>query len=368
MTGQPQRVLFLLPSLEGGGAQRVFSILLRHLDRIRFEPHLALLQAHGPYLSDIPPDVPIHELKASRARYALLRILKLVRALKPQTVLSTLGHVNLALTIGRPFLPDGTRLFIREAAIPSDALPDLTRHPAFWRASYRLFYRRADRIVCLSEAMVEDMAVNLKLPRHKLVRIYNPVDVENVRKLAGSGVNPYSGEGPHILAAGRLSREKGFDLLLAAMPAVLKQFPRADLTILGEGAMDRDLAAQARSLDIAAAVRLPGFLENPWPYFKHASVFVLPSRYEGLPNVVLEALALRTPVIATDCTGGIQEIRAVGADLLVVPPENPQALGDAIIAVCRAEAAGAPRADSSSALSKFSVSEIVSEYSKLLLS
>jgi glycosyltransferase involved in cell wall biosynthesis len=368
MTSRPEKVLLLLPSLHGGGAQRVFSVLLRHLDRTKFEPHLALLEAQGPYLKDIPSDVAVHELKASRVRYAIPRIVKVVKQVRPRTVLSTLGHMNLALTIAKPLLPDGTRLVIRESAVPSMFLADSTSYPRIWAGLYRLFYRRADKIVCLCDAMVEDMAVNFKLPRQNLVRIYNPVDVQRVRELAERGGNPYSGPGPHLLAAGRLSREKGFDLLLTAMPAVRKRFPKANLTILGEGPLGGDLAAQADRLGMSESVRFAGFLENPWPYFRYSSLFVLPSRYEGLPNVVLEALALQVPVVAADCPGAIRELEAAHAGIVVVPPEAPEALAEAIISICDAGPDCGPRGDSSFALSQFSVSQIVSEYSNLLLS
>jgi glycosyltransferase involved in cell wall biosynthesis len=333
MTSRSEKVLLLLPSLAGGGSQRVFSILLRHLDRARFEPHLALLQAQGPFLKDIPSDVTVHELKASRARYAIPRIVKVVKQVRPRTVLSTLGHMNLALTIAKPLLPRGTRLVVRETADPRMFLADSTSYRRIWAGLYRMFYRRADRIVCLSDAMVEDMAVNFKLPPQKLVRIYNPVDVTNVRELAERGVNPYAGAGPHLVAAGRLSREKGFDLLLAAMPAVRKRFPQAILTILGEGPLGGELAAQAQRLGVSEAVRFAGFLENPWLYFRHSSVFVLPSRYEGLPNVVLEALAVQVPVVVADCPGAIRELAAADAGLVVVPPESPEELAAAIISV-----------------------------------
>lgn len=367
MSTQRVKVLFLLPSLEGGGSERVFSILLRHLDRARFEPHLAVLRAQGSYLENIPSDVTVHELKASRVRYAVPGIVKVIRKIRPRTVLSTLGHMNLALTIAKPFLPNDTRILIREAAMPSWVLPNLTQHPKAWASLYKILYLRADKIVCLSDAMVEDMAVNFQLPRTKLVRIYNPVDVDNVRRLAACGESPYSGPGPHLLGAGRLSPEKGFDLLLSAMSIVHKRLPQADLTILGEGPLAGELSAQAERLGLRDAVRFAGFLANPWPHFKHASVLVLPSRFEGLPNVALEALALETPVVAFDCPGGIGELRAACPGLVAVRPQDPLALAEAVVSICANGAARGAR-DSSSALAEFNVAQIVTEYSDLFLS
>jgi glycosyltransferase involved in cell wall biosynthesis len=359
-------VLFLIPSLEGGGAERVFSLLLCHLDRRRFEPHLAILQAQGAYLKDIPQDVVVHDLKVSRVRYALPRVLRLSWRLRPQALLSTLGHLNLALILAKPLLPPGSRLLVRQAAIASSVLPEETQHPGVWEWLYRHFYGRADKIICLSDSMVDDMIQHFGLPREKLVRIYNPVDIERVQELAKIGNTPFSGPGPHLVAAGRLARQKGFDVLLDAMPAVLEHFPSARLTILGEGPLRFSLADQARRLNLTDAVRFPGFQQDPWRYLKHADLFVLSSRYEGLPNIMLEAMALGTPVVATDCPGAIREVQDCDDRMLVVPTENPAALGRAIISVCEA---GRTRCEKPEELSqrmgRFSLPQAVREYSKL---
>src|SRR5579859_7704836 len=285
MSPERKRVLFLVPSLIGGGAQRVFSVLLRHLDRGRFEPHLAMISASGTYLDEIPTDVVIHDLNISRVRYAVPAIVRVVRKLKPQAVLSTLGHMNLALMAAGPLLPRRTKLLIREAAVASAFLTLEVKHPKIWRWFYQRLYRRADKVVCLSDSMVEDMAVNFGLPRGKLVRIYNPVDIQRVRQLAEQQQAPYPGSGPHLVSVGRLCLQKGYDILLDAMPAVLKQMPGATLSLVGEGPLEAELKEQARNLGITGAVRFVGFQQNPWAYMKSGDLFVLPSRYEGMPNV-----------------------------------------------------------------------------------
>src|SRR2546422_1465371 len=168
MTPQAKRVLLLLPSLAGGGAERVFLTLVRHLDRSRFEPHLAVLQAQGAYGEDVPKDIVVHDLKASRVRYALSGIVRVARKVRPHAILSTLGHLNLALIACRHLLPSSTRLLVREAAIASAVLVQETRHPQFWKWLYRRLYRRADRVVCLSDSMVNDMVDHFNVPRNKL--------------------------------------------------------------------------------------------------------------------------------------------------------------------------------------------------------
>lgn len=368
MTSERRRVLFVIPSLTGGGAERVFSILLSRLDRAEFELHLAVLQAKGAFLQDIPKDIALHDLSVSRVRYALRRLVNLIWRVRPQTVLSTIGPLNLLLLLAKPLLPRSTRIIVREAAIVSAVLVAETGHPWFWGFLYRHIYRKADAVVCLSDSMVEDLAAHFSVPPEKLVRIYNRVDVERVQAAASSGNNPYPGPGPHLLAAGRLTRQKGFDVLLDALPAVLACFPDARLTLLGEGPLAAELMAQAHRLGIADAVHFLGFQDNPWRFLKHADLFVFPSRYEGAPNILLEALALGTPVVASDCPGAIREVRDCHGGIVLVTPEDPSALAHSILSLCGQTRPGLERVHASNgSLDMFDVQQAVDEYSKLLL-
>src|SRR5947209_11558601 len=145
-----KRVLFLVPAFAGGGggAERVISILLRHLDRARFELHLGVIQERSPVFQDIPDDVIVHDLRVSRMRYALLPVIRLVWKVRPQTVLSTVVYLNVLLVLARPFLPR-TKLLLREATIPSAFIARQARHPRGWRWVYRPRSKNAGRIRCL---------------------------------------------------------------------------------------------------------------------------------------------------------------------------------------------------------------------------
>lgn len=317
----------------GGGAERIAANVLRHLDHERFECHLAMAQSSAACLEDIPKMVHLHQLEVSRMRFALPTLVRLIRRVNPQTVLSTTAHLNMLLILAKPLLPAGTRLLVNEVTTPSAYLARDVRYPRVWRWLYRNLYPRADKVLCLSDAIVKDLTEEFNVPRRKLIRIYNPVDAGWMRQLADSGGNPFSDSGPHLVAAGRLRKEKGYDLLLQAVPAVVQAFPGTRLTILGEGPLEAELRELARRLGVAENVEFPGYLQEPWSYFKHADLFLLSSRFEGMPNVVLEALALGTRVVATDCVEGMREIQEASDRLVLVPPENPAAFADAVIAV-----------------------------------
>ncbi|HEV2992044.1 MAG TPA: glycosyltransferase [Candidatus Angelobacter sp.] len=369
-----KKIVFLIGSLAGGGAERVFVTLLRHLDRSYFEPHLVLLRAGGEFACQVPRDVAIHTLRGGQQRRTPLGLLLLMWSLiqllwkiRPRIVLST-GRINLMLALARPLLPRGTKLLIRECSVLSVRLKTDTRYPNLWRWLYKRLYRRADNVVCPSDSMVKDMTEQFHLPHQQPMRIYNPIDLDLVRELGRSGGNPYSGAGPHLVAAGRLSNEKGFDLLLAAMPKVVECLPDVRLTILGQGPLQNELAEQVKKLGLQESVSFVGFQQNPWPYLCHADLFVLPSRRESFGNVLLEALALETPAVAADCPGAIREIYGSNPSVRLVPAGNSIVLAEAIIERCRAARHEPIHAKASPDwINKFALQRIIGEYSALFL-
>ena len=312
------RALFVLADLEPGGAQRVVLTVIRHLNRNVFEPHLAIIDKTGPMAQDIPGNVPIHGFKVGKVRYALPELLGLCRSLKPDTVISTLSHLNLSLIAGKVLFPSHTRLIVREANTPSLRLRHAGR-PWVYRLLYRSLYPHADRIICNADYVKRDLEKSFAIPPQKITVIPNPVDLERIDLAKRNGHKGYSAKRRHLVAVGRLNYQKGFDVLLKAFQQILQRVPDLHLTIVGGGPDEDLLRKMAEDLFITDSVTFAGYQANPYPYMAHADLFISSSRWEGLPNAVLEALACGTPVVAFDCPGGIREIIQEGNNGWLIP-------------------------------------------------
>jgi glycosyltransferase involved in cell wall biosynthesis len=366
MQPQRRRIFFLLPTLAGGGAERVIVTLLNHLDRTKFDLSLAVLDTRGAaYLNELPDDVTLLNLQACRVRYALPKIIRVIRQADPHVVFSTLGHLNLALAIARPFLPRNPVYVARETTVVSELLRT-GKLPDAWTFAYRNFYARFDRIVCQSLDMRNDLVANFRVPESTITVINNPLDMEKIRRLASCPVEPGFGictDGKRQLqltVAGRLAPQKGFDLLIEAV--ALSGLKHLRVTVLGEGPLRGALEELARARSVADQFHFVGFQKNPYPFMARADAFVLCSRYEGFPNVVLEALACGTHVIATPAPGGIGEIAKSVQGVQLASAISAQALSSELLKFAQNQPARGQ-----AGLERYRVGNIVREYERVLV-
>src|SRR5439155_17824454 len=215
------------------------------------------------------------------------------------------------------------------------------------------------------QAMLDDLAEHFSVPRRKMVRIYNPVDADQVKRLAEMGGNPYPTPGPNLVTVGRLSLEKGVDVLLEAFALVREVVTDARLTVLGDGPLAAALGEQRDRLGLRDSVHFVGFLPNPHPYVKYADLFVMPSRVEGMPNAVLEALALRKPVVAPGCVGAMKEIAGANCRLRLVSSEDPVGLADGILKVLVETKLGQSLDSDSAFEANFGLRPVMAQYETL---
>jgi glycosyltransferase involved in cell wall biosynthesis len=301
------RMLAILPDLNGGGAERVTLNLLNSCTARGLRVRLLSFLDCGPLGQSLVADVETNVLGTGSLRRSLVPMIETIRGLRPAVVFSTLGYVNVAILALRVFFPSGTRVWVREANLPSISLAN-NQFPRAMRWAYTVLYRRCDLLICSSARMKDDFVREFGVPTEKIRVLANPVNEFAIRQHAVS-MALLRAPSRRFVAAGRLTRQKGFDRLLD-MFAELGD-AKAELVILGEGPLETPLKQQAIALGVSSRVRFEGFTDNPWVWFATADAFLLPSRWEGMPNAALEALACGLPVLATPESGGIAEVAAI---------------------------------------------------------
>lgn len=292
-------ILFILPDLNMGGAERIITLLINNLDKNKFTPKLLLMRKEGYYLELLDKNIEIIDIKTFRIRNAFFPIVKVLRTLKPDIVFGGWGEVSAYLAPIIPFFPK-IRFIARETNIVSQ---HVTRPEI--RFFYR-FYNNFDTVIAQSDDMKNDLINNLKIHEEKIIKINNPVDVDAVEAKSLEPMNfPFFEDYKNVVAIGNLSYRKGFDNLLKVFSYLKKE--NIFLYIIGEGDDKEKLIELKDSLQIKN-VKFLGKITNPYPYLKNADLFILSSRYEGFPNVLLEAGATGTFSLANNCKGGINEI------------------------------------------------------------
>jgi len=331
VTIRAERILLVLPSLERGGGERVLLQLAGSFLDAGREVHVVALLGGGPLRSHVPDGVTLHELiDAGDAPKALAlvwrafpRLVSLIRTVRPHAVLSTMTGTNLLVALACMRALTSARLVLREASSL------VNTKSALKRLAMRWLYRRADGLVAVSAGVAQDLR-GLGLADDRIHVIRNPVDQERLRQLADVGPVLSEIEGtPYVVALGRLTEAKDYPFLLRAY-AASKLFRSHRLAIVGEGEQRDMLESLVRELGIADRVLFPGALDNPFRVLAGAALLVLSSRWEGYPNVLLEALALGVPVVATDCTHGPREILDGGRYGRLVPVGDATALSRAM--------------------------------------
>jgi glycosyltransferase involved in cell wall biosynthesis len=326
------RVALFLPSLEGGGAQRVMLNLAIGFAQRGFPTDLVLASAEGAYLAQVPPAVRVIDLHAPRVLRSFGPLVAYLRRERPLVLLAALDHANLVAMAAARMAGGKTRTVISiHCTFPRETGWTGIRESAIPRLLGRL-HHWADAIIAVSEGVADDLVSKTGIPRERVDVIYNPVITPALLPAAAERPShPWFEDlgDPILLGVGRLTPQKNFALLIDAF-AIVKRDHDARLVILGEGPERAALDARIRGYGLQESVALPGFLENPYACMARAALVVLSSDFEGLPTVLIESLAVGTPVVATDCESGPREILRGGALGDLVPVGDVAAMARAI--------------------------------------
>lgn len=360
-----KHIAVFLPSLSGGGAERVMVTLVNGFASRGIQVDLVLAKAEGPYLKNVVSGVRIVDLNASRILFSLPRLIRYLRNERPIAMLSGLSHANVIALMAKRLSWVNTRYIVSEHNTVSLSLPD--RKSRFGRLIPRLVrwtYPWADGVVAVSEGVANDLAATMSFMRERMDVIYNPIDANTIQQLTNQPLeHPWflHGEPPVIIGVGRLVKAKNFAVLIKAFAQVRKTQP-AHLVILGDGELRSDLEALTVELDLSEEVAMPGFVENPYSWMRNSAVFVLSSAWEGFGNVLVEAMACGIPVVSTDCPNGPAEILEDGLWGRLVPMDDKDALANAIL-----QTLSEPKhPDVVLRASDFSVEKALDEYLKVL--
>lgn len=324
------RIAVYLPSLRGGGAERVMVTLANGFAERGHQVDLVLARAEGPYLTEVGPGVRVINLDKGRVLASMLPLVHYLRRERPAAMLSALNHANIVAILARMFALVPTRLVVSER----NSLASLgTGHRArMFRALMRGFYPLADKVVSVSRDGARELIEQLGLAADKVTSIPNPVEIERITQLSKElPAHPWAeGSGsPLILAVGRLEPQKDYPTLLQAF-AILRRQRECRLAVLGEGGLRSALEQQIQDLSLGGSVALLGFEPNPFGWMARCDVYVMSSRFEGFPNSLVQAMACGARVVSTNCPTGPGEILEDGKWGALVPVGDTEALATAM--------------------------------------
>jgi glycosyltransferase involved in cell wall biosynthesis len=302
--------MFVIPSLSGGGAERVISHLLRNINYNIFKVYLVLLNNDGIFLKNLPRSIIIIELKKNRVLYSIFRLIFILKNIKPDIIFSTLNHMNQAVVIAQYFAHQIRRkIILRENTSTLNTFYNKSIMRSILAYSQKLTYKNknVNYIICQSSSMANHLVVNHNIDNKHIKIIHNPIDHARITLEAKKDkIYPCSTNKIKLISVGRLEYVKGFDLLINIIHKL--NDTKYHLLIIGDGFQKENLKLQVDRLKLNNSVSFLGFQDNPFSYMSQSDLMLVGSRYDSFPNTVLESLALGVPVISFDCPGGISEI------------------------------------------------------------
>lgn len=327
MKNRKTYIAFFIPSMRGGGAERVFLNLANELIKVNYRVDMVLAQKEGPFLRDISSKVNIIDLKSSRILKSLFPLVSYLQREKPEILLSSLNHVNIISIVSKIISRTSSKIIIKQ-----DSYYELSSNRIIMFLEKTLF-KKADHIIAVSRDVKKSLMEILAIPDEKIKVIYNPIFNQDILKKSKEKINHSffnNKKNKVILGVGRLSEVKDFSTLIKAFNMIKTDAMR--LIILGEGQYRSELENLIRELGLKEYVSMPGFVDNPYAYMAKTDAFVISSLREGLPNVLIEALACGANIISTDCPGGPSEILDGGKYGRLVPVGDVGKLAEAISA------------------------------------
>jgi len=299
------KLFIIIPALGGGGAEKVILTLCDNLNTEKFDLTLVVINKIGAFSNYSNDNIKIIDLKIKHVRNSIFKLYKLIRDEKPDIVFTTLEHLNLLMSILKFFLPQSIKFIARESSIVSLRNKQKKLNYLF-DFLYKKFFNNFDTIICQSNFMLEDLVNNYGIHKNKMKIINNPVDVNKIQKLSQENSEVLLDKNTiNLIAVGRLNKVKQYHLMIEIVSQLDSKY---HLYILGTGAEEVFLKKMVSDLNLNDRIHFLGFQDNPYVFMKQADIILMTSKYEGFPNVLIEANSLGIPIVAFDNPGGIGEI------------------------------------------------------------
>ncbi|MBW4692794.1 MAG: glycosyltransferase [Lyngbya sp. HA4199-MV5] len=354
-------VAFFLGSFGGGGIEQVTANLAHGFVKLGIKVDLVLNRGESPHLWKMPAEARVVDLKASTLYKSLPSLVRYLQEERPHALLATDHYQNEIAVLAKYIAGVATRVVVSERNQLSQTVQNATKLKGRLTPLFaRLLYPLSDGVVAVSQGVADDLASTASVASERIQTIYNPAIPADILVKAEENVqHPWftTPDLPVVLGVGKLEEQKDFPTLIRAFSKV-RQFTPARLVILGWGPERQNLEVLIKQMGLEADVALLGHVDNPYAYMKRSSVFVLSSAWEGFGNVLVEAMALKIPIVSTDCKSGPAEILANGKYGYLVPVGNNEAMGDAILKVL----SGQPRLIDPSWLHQFELETVVRKY------
>lgn len=327
------KIALFLPNLHGGGAERMMLNLARELKSYPISIDLIVANLFGDYISLIPEGIEVFNLNSKKTIFSIFKLKKYIETNQPDILISTLRRANVTAVLSKILSKRQFKLILREAnTFSSQAKIDETIPEKILNVLCKLLYPKADSIVAVSKEMANELVADLKINSGKIICIYNPVVDEMIQKKTLEKPEHkwlIQKNEKVIIGIGRITPQKDFETLIRAFSIVKKEIP-SKLIILGKpdqsnGEFEK-LIKIVSELNIKNDVDFPGFVDNPFSYLANSDLFVLSSKFEGLPGALIQALYCGCPVVSTDCPTGPREILENGRFGLLSPPGDWQKL------------------------------------------
>jgi glycosyltransferase involved in cell wall biosynthesis len=328
--------MLLLSRLDHGGMERVQLNIAKSLHARGFDIVIAAGKINADPNGELPPDIRIVEIAPSGPASFPTGVVRVLRRERPDVVFTTANDVACLVLAMRAITFSDIRVIVTQhlsLSGPRLAARGLRRIKLeLVRALMWLLVRRADKIVAVSDGVARDLQSDIGVDGSRIVTIHNPVIGSDFEERSCANVPWPWGDlaAPTFAFVGRLSKEKRLDLLISSFRRLLETRP-ARLIIVGTGPLHDQLSQEISTAGLDAHCRLTGYTENPLPYIRASCALVLCSDYEGFGNVLVEAMACGTQVIATDCPSGPAEILQGGKYGQLIPRGD----GDALVGAMR---------------------------------